>query len=117
MNKNTSSLGFSSPESLSGLVLRRSDGQYSAELDKLKCKSDHAVYGDKSTVQKIFGLFDFIQDGKMSFKGVDEKCLYEFSAKNGNETLTLFTNENGEMISISSGDISIEIKMTKETKK
>ena len=112
VNKNTASLGFSSPGSMSGIVFRRADGQYSVELNELKCKSSAAVYGDKSTVKEIFGLLDFIQDGKMSFKGIDERGLYEFSAKNGNNTLTLFTGENGEIAGISSDNISVEFKTT-----
>ncbi len=104
LNKNTSSLTFSSPESLSGLCFKSSDGTVSVSLGSLMCKNENLLLPKTSLPARVKTIFDSIASDGFSFTAQHGEN-YEFSNKDS--SVSLLTDKSGDPLRIISGDMKI----------
>lgn len=106
LNRNTSSITFSSPESLSGLSFKRSDGTVSVSLGNLMCRNENLLLPQSSLLTRVTKLFDCVSSDELSFTAQHGEN-YEFSDKNS--TVSLLTDKDGEPLRIFSDDLKIKL--------
>ena len=104
VNSNTSSLTFTSPQSLSGLSFKRADGTVSVSLENLMCKNEKLLISRNSLFSKITGLFDSVSSDELHFVAQHGEN-YEFCDESS--SLSLLTDKGGDPLRMVTDDLKI----------
>ena len=92
-----------SPETLSGLSFRYSDGKYTVSLGSLICRSDSILLPDNSFPAAVSDIMHDIKKNKDNIQLIKEKNGYSYSPSLGTPC-TVRTDQNGSITEISLGN-------------
>lgn len=108
VNDHVSSVSFLSPENIKGLTFTKSENGRTASLGSLICKSQNSAFSQNSVFGRITNVLSQIKPDNVKFIS-KKNDLYMFSLKD-NPVCKFFTDENGNIKSVSADDIRIKFE-------
>ncbi len=98
------SVRLNSPETLSGLTFRCSNGKYTVSLGSLICRSDTVLIPDNSFPVAVYTLMNDLKKNKDSIMLYPDENGYSYSS-NSKVPYTVKTDNNGSITKIMLGNI------------
>ncbi len=108
VNDTTSSVTFSSPESLKNMTFGRSENEQYVSLGKLICKSSHFDFSKNCVFNQIIHALSALKQDNVKFLS-KQSDLYMFTLKS-EPVCKFFTDENGNIKSLSNNRIKIKFE-------
>lgn len=108
VSDNVSSVSFLSPENIKGMTFTKSENNRAVSLGSLICKSENSAFSQNSVFGKITNVLSKIKPDNVKFIS-KKNDLYMFSLKD-NPVCKFFTDENGNLQSVSADDIKINFE-------
>ena len=103
LNDNVESVTLNSPETMSGLSFRCSNGKYTVSLGSLICNSDSLLIPNNSFPVIVSNLMVELRKNKESIKLSPDGNGYSYSPPNKN-SYTIKTDNNGHITKIMLGN-------------
>ncbi len=108
VSDNVSSVSFTSPDNIKGLTFAKSQNNRAVSLGSLICKSENSAFSQNAVFAKITGVLSKIKPDNVKFLS-KKNDLYMFSLKD-NPVCKFFTDENGNIQSVSDEHIKIKFE-------
>lgn len=107
VNDQTAAVTFLAPESLEGIKVARSNGQYSLSLGTLLCRSQQGLSGESALPRRILTLLDAVKNTSLTpTENNEQGCTFSGSADG--QDFTLVTDRSGKPVSLKSGLLTVQ---------